>query len=138
MPYKTAVGTTIDSGEVAAVLDKALALGDYDGFKQRRRGAAKRGKYCGLGMSCMLEHAGGVPLEGTALTFPGGGTLVLGLNVQSTGQGHASVFTPLLAERPGIKPEQSVHRDGDSAGEGRGYGFVGRPPPLDVGAGMIT
>src|SRR5262249_56841791 len=61
MPYKTAVGTTIDSGEFAAVLDKALALADYDGFKQRRRAAAKRGKYRGLGLSCMLEHAGGVP-----------------------------------------------------------------------------
>src|SRR5262249_3771499 len=39
MPYKTAVGTTIDSGEFATVLDKALALADYDGFKQRRRAA---------------------------------------------------------------------------------------------------
>src|SRR5258707_2121024 len=110
MPYKTAVGTTIDSGEFAAVLDKALALGDYDGFKQRRRAAAKRGKYCGLGMSCMLEHAGGVPLEGTALTFPGGETLVLGLNLQSTGQGHASVFTPLLTERLGIKTQPIFQR----------------------------
>src|SRR5262249_19381275 len=70
MPYKTAVGTTIDSGEFAAVLDKALALADYDGFKQRRRAAAKRGKYRGLGLSCMLEHHGGVPLADTALTPP--------------------------------------------------------------------
>src|SRR5258706_5603945 len=84
LPYKTAVGTTIDSGEFEVVLDKALALADYDGFKQRRPAAAKRGKYCGLGMSCMLEHAGGVPLEGTALTFPGGGALGLRPNLQST------------------------------------------------------
>src|SRR5262249_23892173 len=117
MSYKMAVGTTIDSGEFAAVLDKALAIADYDGFKQRRRAAAKRGKYRGLGLSCMLEHAGGVPLEGTALTFLGGEKLVLGLNVQSTGQGHASVFPPLLAERLGIRPEQIVHRHGDSAME---------------------
>ena len=97
MPYKTAVGTTIDSGEFEAVLDKALALADYDGFKQRRREAAKRGKYRGLGISCMLEHAGGFPLEATALRFPGGEKLLLGLNVQSTGQGHATVFNPMLA-----------------------------------------
>src|SRR5258708_7037686 len=49
MPYKTAVGTTIASGEFAAVLDKALALGDYDGFKQRRRAATKPRTYRGLG-----------------------------------------------------------------------------------------
>ena len=48
MPYKTAVGTTIDSGEFETVLDKALALADADGFKQRRREAGKRGKYRGL------------------------------------------------------------------------------------------
>ena len=33
MPYKTAVGTTYDSGDFAPMLDKALALSGYDGFK---------------------------------------------------------------------------------------------------------
>src|SRR6266508_1450507 len=137
MPYKTAVGTTIDSGEFAVVLDKALALADYDGFKQRRRAAAKGGKYRGLGISCMLEHAGGVPLEGTALSFPGGDTLVLGLNVQSTGQGHATTFNPMLAERLGIKPEQIEHRHGDSAMEIAGYASVGSRSAMTVSYAMI-
>jgi aerobic carbon-monoxide dehydrogenase large subunit len=137
MPYKTAVGTTIDSGEFETVLDKALALADHDGFKQRRREAAKRGKYRGLGISCMLEHAGGFPLEGTALSFPGGETLVLGLNVQSTGQGHATVFNPMLAERLGIKPEQVEHRHGDSAMEIAGYASVGSRSAMTVSHALI-
>jgi aerobic carbon-monoxide dehydrogenase large subunit len=137
MPYKTAVGTTIDSGEFATILDKALALADYDGFKQRRREAAKRGKYRGLGISCMLEHAGGFPLEGTALSFPGRETLVLGLNVQSTGQGHASTFNPLLAERLGIKPGQIEHHHGDSAMEIAGYASVGSRSAMTVSHAMI-
>jgi aerobic carbon-monoxide dehydrogenase large subunit len=137
MPYKTAVGTTIDSGEFATVLDKALALADYDGFRQRRRAAAKRGKYRGLGIACMLEHAGGAPLEGTALSFPGGETLVLGLNVQSTGQGHASAFNPLLAERLGIKPERIEHRHGDSAMEIAGYASVGSRSAMTVSHALI-
>ena len=137
MPYKTAVGTTIDSGEFATVVDKALALADYDAFKQRRRAAAKRGKYRGLGISCMLEHAGGVPLEGTALSFPGGDTLVLGLNVQSTGQGHATVFNPLLAQRLGIKAEQVEHRHGDSAMEVAGYASVGSRSAMTVSHALI-
>jgi len=137
LPYKTAVGTTIDSGEFASVLDKALALADYDGFKQRRRAAAKRGKYRGIGISCMLEHAGGVPLEGASLSFPDGETLLLGLNVQSTGQGHATVFNPLLAERLGIKPEQIAHRHGDSAMEVAGYASVGSRSAMTVSHAMI-
>jgi carbon-monoxide dehydrogenase large subunit len=137
MPYKTAVGTTIDSGEFESVLDKALALADYDGFKQRRREAAKRGKYRGLGISCMLEHAGGFPLEGTALSFPDGEKLVLGLNVQSTGQGHATVFNPLLAERLGIRLEQIEHRHGDSAMEIAGYASVGSRSAMTVSHALI-
>ncbi len=137
MPYKTAVGTTIDSGEFETVLDKALALADRDGFKQRRREAAKRGKYRGFGISCMLEHAGGFPLEGTALSFPGGEHLVLGLNVQSTGQGHATVFNPMLAERLGIKPEHIEHRHGDSAMEIAGYASVGSRSAMTVSHALI-
>ncbi|MET0634319.1 MAG: xanthine dehydrogenase family protein molybdopterin-binding subunit, partial [Xanthobacteraceae bacterium] len=137
MPYKTAVGTTIDSGEFETVLDKALALADVDGFKQRRREAGKRGKFRGLGISCMLEHAGGVPLEGTSVSFPGGDRLVFGLNVQSTGQGHATTFNPLLAERLGIKAEQIEHRHGDSAMEIAGYASVGSRSAMTVSHAMI-
>jgi carbon-monoxide dehydrogenase large subunit len=137
MPYKTAVGTTIDSGEFEIVLDKALALADYDGFKQRRRAAAKEGKYRGFGISCMLEHAGGFPLEATELKFPGGEKLLLNLNVQSTGQGHATVFNPLLAERLGIKPELIQHQHGDSAMEIAGYASVGSRSAMTVSHALI-
>jgi aerobic carbon-monoxide dehydrogenase large subunit len=137
MPYKTAVGTTIDSGEFETILDKALELADYDGFKQRRREAAKRRKYRGLGISCMLEHAGGFPLEGTALSFPGGEHLVLGLNVQSTGQSHATVFNPMLAQQLGIAPEHIEHRHGDSAMEIAGYASVGSRSAMTVSHALI-
>jgi carbon-monoxide dehydrogenase large subunit len=137
LPYKTAVGTTIDSGDFEAVLDKALALADYDTFKQRRREAAKRGKYRGLGISCMLEHAGGFPLEGTEVKFPGGEKLIFNLNVQSTGQGHATTFNPMLAERLGIKPELITHQHGDSAMEIAGYASVGSRSAMTVSHAMI-
>jgi aerobic carbon-monoxide dehydrogenase large subunit len=137
MPYKTAVGTTIDSGEFESLLDKALALANYDGFKQRRREAAKRGQYRGLGISCMLEHAGGFPLEATALSFPGGEKLVLALNVQSTGQGHATVFNPMLAERLGIPPGNVEHRHGDSALEIAGYASVGSRSAMTVSHALL-
>jgi aerobic carbon-monoxide dehydrogenase large subunit len=137
MPYKTAVGTTIDSGEFEALLVKALALAGYEGFKQRRREAARRGIYRGLGISCMLEHAGGFPLEATALSFPGGEKLALGLNVQSTGQGHATVFNPMLAQRLGIAAGHIEHRHGDSALEIAGYASVGSRSAMTVSHALI-
>jgi aerobic carbon-monoxide dehydrogenase large subunit len=137
MPYQTAVGTTYDSGDFAPILDKALALSGYDGFKARRREAKSRGKYRGIGVSCMLEHAGGTPLEGAWLTFPGDGTLTVNLNVQSTGQGHASVFGRLVAERLGIAREKVGHRHGDSALEIAGYASVGSRSAMTAGAAIV-
>jgi carbon-monoxide dehydrogenase large subunit len=137
MPYKTAIGTTYDSGDFAPILDKALALADYDGFKARRREAKKRGKYRGIGISCMLEHAGGSPIEGAWLTFPGDGTLTVNLNVQSTGQGHATVFPRLVAERLGLPRDSVTHRHGDSALDIAGYASVGSRSAMTAGASII-
>ena len=142
MPYRTAIGTTFDSGEFEAVLDKALALADVDGFKRRRREAGKRGKYRGLGVSCMLEHAGGAPIEGAAIWFAGDAagnqTMLLGLNVQSTGQGHASVFPRLAAERLGIPVEQIRHQHGDSAFEIPGFASVASRSAMTAGSAVLA
>jgi aerobic carbon-monoxide dehydrogenase large subunit len=137
MPYKTAVGTTYDSGDFVPILDKALVLADYDGIKARRREARKRGRHRGIGISCMLEHAGGVPIEGAWLTFSGNGTLTLNLNVQSTGQGHASVFPRLVAERLGIPRDKVNHRHGDSALNIAGYASVGSRSAMTAGASIV-
>jgi carbon-monoxide dehydrogenase large subunit len=138
MPYRTAIGTCYDSGEFEAVLDKALALADVDGFKRRRREAGKHGKYRGLGVSCMLEHAGGAPLEGAAIAFPGDQSMVLGLNVQSTGQGHASVFPRLAAERLGIPADKIHHRHGDSTLEIPGFASVASRSAMTAGSAILA
>ena len=109
MPYKTAVGTTYDSGDFATVVDKGLALADIEGFKARKRESKKKGLLRGLGICFVLEHAGGSPVEGTKVSFPGGEHLLFTMNVQSTGQSHATIFPRLVAERLGIKPEQVGH-----------------------------
>ncbi|MGB6537225.1 MAG: xanthine dehydrogenase family protein molybdopterin-binding subunit [Xanthobacteraceae bacterium] len=137
MPYKTAVGTTFDSGDFAPILDKALALADCDGFKQRRREAQKRGKYRGFGICCALEHSGGAPTETALLSFPGNDTLLLSLNVQNTGQGHATVFSQLVGERLGIAPEKIPHRHGDSALELPGYASVGSRSGMTVSHSLV-
>ncbi len=137
MPYKTAVGTTYDSGDFAPILDRALVLADYAGIKARRRLARARGKYRGIGISCMLEHSGGAPLEGALLSFPGDGTLTVNLNVQSTGQGHASVFPRVVAERLGIPRNRIKHRHGDSALEIAGYASVGSRSAMTAGAAIV-
>ncbi|HET7850978.1 MAG TPA: xanthine dehydrogenase family protein molybdopterin-binding subunit [Pseudolabrys sp.] len=125
MPYKTAVTTTYDSGDFPGAFAKAMELSEYDSFSKRKRESAKRKKWRGIGISCMLEHAGALPTEGAMLQFPGGDTLVLALNVQSTGQAHATVFGRVLAEKLGIERKHIVHKHGDSAFEIPGFASVG-------------
>ena len=137
MPYKTAVGTTYDSGDFATLVDKGLALADYDGFKARKKKSKKKGLLRGLGICFVLEHAGGSPVEGTKVSFPGGDNLMFTMNVQSTGQGHATIFPRLVAERLGIKAEQVGHAHGDSAHEIAGYASVGSRTAMTAGHAMV-
>ncbi len=113
MPFKTPINT-YDSGDFPGIVDKALALADYANFNKRKRLSAKRKKFRGIGMSCMLEHAGALPTETASVAFPGDDKLILGCNVQSTGQSHATVFGRLLAHRLGIDAGQIEHRHGDT------------------------
>jgi carbon-monoxide dehydrogenase large subunit len=137
MPYKTAVGTTYDSGDFEPILNQALELADYDGFKKRKRESQKHGKYRGFGICCLLEHSGGAPTESAKLTFPGNETLLLTLNVQNTGQGHATVFPRVIAQTLGIPASKIPHQHGDSSNELPGYASVGSRSAMTVGHSLV-
>jgi aerobic carbon-monoxide dehydrogenase large subunit len=137
IPFKTAVGTTYDSGDFPAVFDKAIALADFAGFSKRKREAQKRGKRRGLGISCLLEHSGGTPTESAALNFTPENSLMVVLGVHSTGQGHATVYRRLAAERLGIPADRVFVRQGDSAlGVGNGAS-VGSRSTMTAGAALV-
>ena len=135
IPYKTAVGTTYDSGDFAPILDKALALSHYAEFKKRRRESFRRGKLRGIGVSCFLEHAGGVPTESASLLFEDG-RLVLGIGVQNTGQGHATIYPRLIAAKLGIPAAQIAHRHGDTNLDLKGNPSVGSRSTMTVGSAL--
>ena len=137
MPYKTAVSTTYDSGDFPALFAKAMELSDYKNFAKRKRASAKAKKLRGIGISCMLEHAGATPTESASLSFPGGDKLILALNVQSTGQSHATVFGRLLADKLGIERSTIEHRHGDSAREIAGFASVGSRSAMAAGHAIV-
>jgi carbon-monoxide dehydrogenase large subunit len=139
MPYRTAVGTTIDSGDFAPMLDQALVLSDYANFPTRRREAKKRGRLRGIGVSMFLEHAGGMPSEGVELAFPGDGTLRFATAVHSTGQSHATVFGRLVAEQLGIAPDKVRHVQGYSRSDiaGAMSASVASRSTITVGSAIV-
>jgi carbon-monoxide dehydrogenase large subunit len=136
MPFKTPINT-YDSGDFPAIVDKALKLADFDNFNKRRRESARRKKLRGIGVSCMLEHAGALPMEQASVSFPGGDQVILGCNVQSTGQGHATVFPRLLASRLGIDAAKIQHRHGDTAQGLTGFASVGSRSAMCAGSAIV-
>ncbi|MSO67676.1 MAG: xanthine dehydrogenase family protein molybdopterin-binding subunit [Pseudolabrys sp.] len=132
MPFKTPINT-YDSGDFPGIVDKALKLANFDNFNKRKREAAKRRKYRGIGVSCMLEHAGAMPMETASLAFPGDDKLILGCNVQSTGQGHATVFGRLLADKLSIDASRIEHRHGDTNQGLTGFASVGSRSAMCTG-----
>jgi aerobic carbon-monoxide dehydrogenase large subunit len=114
MPYKTPNGPIYDSGDFRTMLDRALALADWDGFKARRRTSQKTGKLRGIGIGCFLEVAGGILDEVVDLRFERDGKVALRTGAQAMGQGHLSTFVPLVAKRLGIAETAVRLVEGDS------------------------
>jgi carbon-monoxide dehydrogenase large subunit len=137
IPYKTPVGTVYDSGNFPAVFDRAIELADYANFSKRRREAKKRGKFRGIGICCMLEHAGAMPNEGAAMVFPGDDALIVALGVGSTGQGHATVYAKMAAERFGISPERVRVLQGDTKLDVASNASVGSRSTMTVGSAVV-
>lgn len=137
MPYRTPSGGIYDSGEFATVMDKALALADRKGFAARRAESEGRGRRRGFGISCFLEHAGGGPTEGAVLEVAGG-TVTVRLGMQASGQGHATLFSSLVAERLGVPEAQVVVEQGTSELPIKGGPAVGSRTTNAAGKAVIT
>ncbi len=138
MPYKTAVGTTYDSGDFPAVFEEALARADIAGFAARKAAAKAAGKRRGLGVSCFLEIAGGQPGEGAAVGFPGSSKLLLAIGVQASGQGHRTVYRRLVADYLGIPAEAIEVAYGDSDDAVPSAGAVASRSTMSVGGAVAA
>ena len=124
MPYKSPNGNTYDSGEFTALLDRALALADWDGFAARRAESRERGRLRGRGIGDYLELTGVSGREMGGIRFEGDGTVTIITGTLDYGQGHASPFAQVLSTRLGIPFRKIRLLQGDSdeliAGGGTG------------------
>lgn len=137
-PYQTAVALQYDIGDYEAPLDKAMEMIDYAGFEARRAEAAKRGKYRGIGLSSYIEACGIAPsavvgalggrvglYESAVVRVDPTGTISVFTGTHSHGQGHATTFAQIVADKLGVPIESIdiVHGDTDRIPFGMGtYG----------------
>ncbi len=114
LPYKTAIGEIYDSGDFQGIMEKAMAGIDWAGLPARRAASAAAGKARGIGMACYVEACGGVGSESSRISLNPDGSVVVTVGTMTNGQGHATAYCQILADKLGLAPEQIEIRQGDS------------------------
>ena len=121
-PYKNPQGITYDNGTYRVVMDRAMELGDWRGFKKRRAESKKRKRLRGIGLCCYLETTGGYPRERADITVRPEGKVDVVIGTLSSGQSHETTFAQCVAEWLGV-PFDDIHvneSDTDIVMEGGG------------------
>jgi 2-furoyl-CoA dehydrogenase large subunit len=112
-PYTIPSGSTYDSGDYHAVLDRALAAIDYPALVRARDDARKAGRLAGIGISTCLEPSGGNAsfevllnprnetttwMDSCLVRIDLGGSVTGVMNTSSAGQGHESLVSTVVGE----------------------------------------
>ncbi|MDR3423396.1 MAG: xanthine dehydrogenase family protein molybdopterin-binding subunit [Xanthobacteraceae bacterium] len=113
LPYHTPTHHSYDSGEFEKMMDKCLALSDWDGFAARRKASERQGKLRGRAVTPYIE-LGGILNERMELRFDPGGMVTIIAGTHSHGQGHATAFAQLVAEWLGVPFEAINYIQGDT------------------------
>jgi carbon-monoxide dehydrogenase large subunit len=128
-PKTMASGLTIDSGDYDATLDRALELLDHEALRREQAERRERGdvKLLGVGFSTYVEMCGLAPsrILGAIRYAAGGwdaatirclptGTVQAVIGTSPHGQGHATTFSQIVADRLGVAYEDVEVLHGDT------------------------
>jgi carbon-monoxide dehydrogenase large subunit len=92
-----------DSGNYGPVLDKALALVGYAGFRDEEQPRLRaQGRRVGIGITCYVEGTGIGPYEGARVQVQASGKVSVATGIGTQGQGHYTSFAQVAAEQVGV------------------------------------
>jgi carbon-monoxide dehydrogenase large subunit len=136
MPYTTRTGLVYDSGDFEANMTQALALAEQDSLTQRKQQAHDSGKLLGFGYAVYTEPDGFMDNR-VGMQFDSSGVVTVTLTGQTNGQGHATVFSQIVASQLGL-PFENIHVvQGDSDRIGPGSGTGGSRTTTVAGAAIV-
>ncbi len=137
IPYKAPSDMLYDSGNFPAVLDRALAAADWNGFDSRKRDSQARGRLRGRGIGQFLEVTAPVGKEMGGLRFEADGTVTIITGTLDYGQGHAAPFAQVLSSRLGIPFDRIRLLQGDSDQLVVGGGTGGSRSAMNSGYAIV-
>jgi aerobic carbon-monoxide dehydrogenase large subunit len=136
MPWQTPLIALYDSGDFPANLELGLKAADFAGFEARRREARARGKLLGLGIAYYMEVTAAMPQEKADIRFLPTGRVRMGIGTGPSGQGHATAFAQILADRLGLDLDAIDYVTGDTDALSQGGGTGGAKSLLLAGTAV--
>ncbi len=119
-PYLIPSGTTYDSGNYEAVIEKVLAGTGYAELKAERDGLRAQGKLAGIGLAACLEPSGGNAtfeallnpaittstfMDSCRINVDGLGAITATMHTTSAGQGHETLLGTVVGEVLQVDPD---------------------------------
>jgi aerobic carbon-monoxide dehydrogenase large subunit len=149
-PYTCPTGWQYDSGDYPRALRLALDLAGYEDLRREQAVKRAQGEYMGIGLSFFTEGVGAGPrnhmdilglgmADGADLRIHPTGKAVLGVSVQTQGQGHETTFAQIVAHELGLRPDdvEVVHGDTDRTPFGLGT-YGSRSTPVSGAAAVVA
>jgi len=123
-PYRTQAKRLYDVGEFDGHMTTAMERAGWKDFETRLAASKTAGKIRGIGMATYIEACAFPGSEPAFVELNGDGTVTLKIGTQSTGQGHATAYAQIVAEKLDMAIDKIVMRQGDTDdlddGEGTG------------------
>jgi len=119
-PYVIPSGTTYDSGDYHAVVDKVMAHTSYESMKAERDAFRAKGLLAGIGFAACLEPSGGnatfeallnskvqtsTYMDSCRVNVDGLGAITAMMHTTSSGQGHETLVGTVIGEVLQVDPE---------------------------------
>jgi aerobic carbon-monoxide dehydrogenase large subunit len=127
-PHRTLMGVTYDSGNYAGALDEALRVVGYEELRAEQAERRRRGDpvQLGIGIGVYVEiTAGGGSGEFGAVEMDDDGSVTVKAGTSAHGQGHATSFAMIVADRLKVPLEAIRFVQSDTAVVPRGGGTGG-------------
>lgn len=137
IPWRTALGPVLDSGDFGGTMALALERADWAGFPARRAGSAARGKLRGIGFANHIESAGSLVEDMAELRFDAQGRAVLFTGTASQGQGHETAFRQLLGDLLGLPFSDVRLAPSDTDAVYHGHGAFGSRSLAVISAALV-
>ena len=146
MPFQSASGSLLDSGDYPGCLAHALEIVDYEGWRRKQAEGRREGRFIGIGIGAYIKGSGSDirasmggwgAYESAVLRMDPDGSLTLYTGLAAQGQGHQTSMGQVVASYLRVDPERVSVVEGDTLICPYGLGAWGSRSST-IGAGAVV